>query len=95
MIHDSRCGTCGRTWSSRATPTPSGRCPWEYDHEPEPPTTTLEEALAIELLSLAVSYRLAAKGAGRPEDARKYEEGAHALEYLQRRLQERGFNIII
>jgi hypothetical protein len=29
---DSRCGECGRVWSSVATPTPSARCPFEYDH---------------------------------------------------------------
>lgn len=28
------CGTCGRTWSDEETPTPAGRCPFEYDHEP-------------------------------------------------------------
>jgi hypothetical protein len=31
------CGHCGRTWNdaniSSLTPTPSGRCPYEYDHE--------------------------------------------------------------
>ena len=30
------CGTCGRSWNdadvSGITPTPSGRCPFEYDH---------------------------------------------------------------
>lgn len=33
------CGTCGRAWddsvSTAVTPTPAGRCPFEYDH-PEP-----------------------------------------------------------
>ena len=36
---DMTCGTCGRSWdnsmSSDLTPTPSGRCPFEYDHEEE------------------------------------------------------------
>lgn len=31
------CGTCGRSWNDAAvsawTPAPSGRCPFEYDHE--------------------------------------------------------------
>lgn len=31
------CGTCGRGWddsiSTSVTPTPSGRCPFEYEHE--------------------------------------------------------------
>ena len=31
------CGNCGRGWddsvSTSMTPTPSGRCPFEYDHE--------------------------------------------------------------
>lgn len=31
------CGHCGRTWDDAVitawTPTPSGRCPFEYDHE--------------------------------------------------------------
>ena len=31
--HDSECGHCGRTWSSIKTPTPSARCPFEYDHD--------------------------------------------------------------
>lgn len=34
------CGTCGRSWndaqSSSLTPAPSGRCPFEYEHEDEP-----------------------------------------------------------
>lgn len=35
LSDDSTCGTCGRTWHSVATPTPSARCPFEYDHEEE------------------------------------------------------------
>jgi len=31
------CGVCGRSWNDAAvsavTPTPSGRCPFEYEHE--------------------------------------------------------------
>lgn len=27
------CLTCGATWSVTITPTPAGRCPFEYDHE--------------------------------------------------------------
>lgn len=34
-----RCGTCGRAWDdtrvSQWTPTPSGRCPFEYWHSKE------------------------------------------------------------
>lgn len=30
------CGGCGRGWCARCHPTPSGRCPFEYDHTPEP-----------------------------------------------------------
>lgn len=34
------CGTCGRTWddsvSTSMTPTPSGRCPFEYFHSEVP-----------------------------------------------------------
>ena len=34
------CLTCYRAWndekSTGVTPAPSGRCPFEYDHEPEP-----------------------------------------------------------
>lgn len=26
------CGGCGRKWCDRCTPTPSARCPFEYDH---------------------------------------------------------------
>ena len=33
------CGSCGRGWldehTSDATPAPSGRCPFEYDHPDE------------------------------------------------------------
>ena len=33
------CGTCGRAWddsiSTSVTPTPAGRCPFEYEHEYE------------------------------------------------------------
>ena len=33
------CGTCGRSWddtiSTSVTPVPSGRCPWEYEHDSE------------------------------------------------------------
>lgn len=28
------CGTCGSMWCGRCEPTPSARCPFEYDHEP-------------------------------------------------------------
>lgn len=35
-----QCGTCGRSWnddkSTSVTPTPSGRCPFEYEHEETP-----------------------------------------------------------
>ena len=35
------CGTCGKGWddsiSTSVTPTPAGRCPFEYDHEQEVP----------------------------------------------------------
>lgn len=31
--HDSQCGHCERTWNSTETPTPSARCPYEYEHE--------------------------------------------------------------
>lgn len=39
-VRASVCGTCGRAWddsvSTAVTPTPAGRCPFEYDHdEPE------------------------------------------------------------
>jgi hypothetical protein len=33
------CGTCNRAWddsiSTSLTPTPAGRCPFEYEHESE------------------------------------------------------------
>lgn len=36
------CGACGRSWdddrASGLTPTPSGRCPFEYEHEHEDAT---------------------------------------------------------
>jgi hypothetical protein len=37
IIEMATCGACGRRWNDAATssvtPTPSGRCPFEYDHE--------------------------------------------------------------
>jgi hypothetical protein len=37
-----RCLTCGRSWddskSTAVTPTPSGRCPFEYEHVDESAT---------------------------------------------------------
>jgi hypothetical protein len=29
------CGHCGRSWWDKITPTPSARCPYEYEHEYE------------------------------------------------------------
>lgn len=37
-----RCGHCGRTWDEAETPTPSGRCPFEYDHEYEEVVVVIE-----------------------------------------------------
>jgi len=31
--HDMTCGVCGRTWNDENEPTPSARCPYEYDHD--------------------------------------------------------------
>lgn len=30
---EATCGTCGRTWCARCTPTPASRCPYEAEHE--------------------------------------------------------------
>ena|SRR5690349_23615447 len=39
-----QCGTCYRMWddsiSTAWTPAPAGRCPFEYEHEPEPSLST-------------------------------------------------------
>ena len=36
IIRTATCGTCGRSWNDAAissrTPTPSARCPFEFDH---------------------------------------------------------------
>ena len=44
------CGTCGLSWNDAAassvTPTPAGRCPFEYDHEEEEPEVTIGERVA-------------------------------------------------
>ena len=44
------CGTCGLSWNDAAvsslTPTPAGRCPFEYEHEEEEPEVTIEERVA-------------------------------------------------
>jgi hypothetical protein len=37
IVEVATCGHCGRSWNDAAisavTPVPSGRCPFEYDHE--------------------------------------------------------------
>jgi hypothetical protein len=39
IIEVATCGVCGRSWNDAAvsswTPAPSGRCPFEYEHEDE------------------------------------------------------------
>lgn len=39
IMDPTTCGTCGRTWndarSTALTPTPSARCPFEYEHDEE------------------------------------------------------------
>ena len=41
IVDVATCGVCGRSWNdaqiSDVTPAPSGRCPFEYDHEPTIP----------------------------------------------------------
>ena len=53
-----QCGHCGRAWnddkSTGVTPTPSGRCPFEYEHEDDA-KARLEE-LRIELRAERMSY---------------------------------------
>ena len=43
FITPTTCGTCGITWDDAVvtgvTPAPSGRCPFEYDHEEEEPVS--------------------------------------------------------
>lgn len=34
------CGHCNRSWCGTCTPTPSARCPFEYEHEYDEPTDT-------------------------------------------------------
>jgi hypothetical protein len=60
------CGTCGRSWddgkSTELTPVPSGRCPFEYAHAPEPkakparaarpPQSTADALLLVPLVDL-------------------------------------------
>lgn len=37
LVDLATCGTCGRSWDDSVvtawTPAPSGRCPFEYEHE--------------------------------------------------------------
>jgi hypothetical protein len=37
IVDVATCGSCGRSWNDAAvsswTPAPSGRCPFEYDHD--------------------------------------------------------------
>lgn len=46
-----KCGTCGRAWndekSTSVTPTPSARCPFEYEHEP--PTVMQEQVVVLRI----------------------------------------------
>lgn len=68
------CGTCGKTWDdaliTSRTPAPSGRCPFEADHQ-EPPADGMAELAcrftAVEIVALA---RIAGElgGAGRDLD---------------------------
>ena len=38
------CGTCLREWCGLCTPTPAGRCPFEYEHdEPDDETPQRDE----------------------------------------------------
>lgn len=51
IVEVATCGTCGRSWNDAAissvTPAPSGRCPFEYDHdEPEREPTPAEQIAA-------------------------------------------------
>lgn len=51
IVDIATCGTCGRSWNdalvSSVTPVPSGRCPFEYEHEEE--ETADRFTLTIEL----------------------------------------------
>jgi hypothetical protein len=54
IVDVATCGHCGRSWndalSSGITPTPSGRCPFEYEHESESGFPTVDyRAKLIEL----------------------------------------------
>lgn len=48
--HRATCGTCGRSWNFIKTPTPAGRCPFEYEHtDDEPSAADALRALLDEL----------------------------------------------
>ena len=62
----STCGTCGRSWdnavSTELTPTPSARCPFEYDHprDPEKPTAkAVLKSIAATAYHIVVSLQTA------------------------------------
>lgn len=55
--HDMTCGTCGRTWSSLTTPTPAGRCPFEYDHEDEDEDDGLSDVNEIDAVIMMTRDR--------------------------------------
>jgi hypothetical protein len=52
------CGHCGRGWndekSTSVTPTPSGRCPFEYEHEQDEQTT--EKDVTLDLIAALEMY---------------------------------------
>lgn len=60
------CGTCGRAWndekSTGVTPAPSGRCPFEYEHEDDDDESTsryVEPVRKIEIRGVTIEASIA------------------------------------
>lgn len=60
------CGTCGRSWddtiSTSMTPAPSGRCPFEYEHEIEPEPLQYHYVVWAEIVDGKTEWHLDVEG---------------------------------
>lgn len=58
---DATCGYCHRSWdesvATALTPPPSGRCPFEYDHDHEAPAPPRSSAVARRIQELKDEFR--------------------------------------
>lgn len=78
-----QCGTCKRWWddsrSTAVTPAPSGRCPFEYEHAPEPERPTLPPVPLFRALARALQAHATCQRTGNAEWERKHMGEAKRL----------------